>query len=318
MANNLNFTPTFSDVYQLELSDPVQGGPGGIANRQAQELGNRTAFLRARLDNLLNTAGSLVKNDKVEGLGSAALRAVGLASGNLMEVGAFGIGADATVITNLSTSFAPGFNLVAAGASGMPTNETGYGHLITVGGVITVGGIGQEIMQLLFTGGRLYQRHWITDSWFPWTFVTFTDEVGAVVAFATQNVPTGYLRCTGAAVSRTTYKHLFAKIGTSFGVGDGTTTFNLPDLRGQFVRGFDHGAGVDTGRVFGSQQADDLIAHKHTLNDVNAGGGALSGFDLAPVTGGSSGSISTANIADYGGTETRPKNVALSYCIKYQ
>jgi len=77
---------------------------------------------------------------------------------------------------------------------------------------------------------------------------------GTVIWRAVNNIPNGYLECNGAELSRTTYSDLFGEIGTVFGSGDGSTTFNLPDLRGEFVRGFDNGRGVDSGRDFGSWQ----------------------------------------------------------------
>ena len=90
---------------------------------------------------------------------------------------------------------------------------------------------------------------------------------GTVQLFAMNAVPTGWLECNGAAVSRTTYANLFASIGTTYGAGNGVTTFNLPDLRGQFVRGFDNGKGVDPGRAFGSNQDDTNKSHNHVLTD---------------------------------------------------
>lgn len=83
----------------------------------------------------------------------------------------------------------------------------------------------------------------------------------------TTTPPDGALLCNGAAVSRTTYAALFAVIGTTWGAGDGATTFNLPDLRGYFPRGYDAGRGVDSGRVFASTQADANLAHTHSLTD---------------------------------------------------
>lgn len=79
--------------------------------------------------------------------------------------------------------------------------------------------------------------------------------VGQVCFFAMEVAPSGFLVCNGAAVSRTTYAALFSAIGTIHGVGDGATTFNLPDLRGEFIRGADMGRGADAGRGFGSFQA---------------------------------------------------------------
>ena len=79
---------------------------------------------------------------------------------------------------------------------------------------------------------------------------------GAVLYFAGQTAPAGWLKANGAAVSRTAYAALFAAIGTTYGAGDGRSTFNLPDLRGEFMRGWDDGRGIDRGRAFGSAQGD--------------------------------------------------------------
>lgn len=68
---------------------------------------------------------------------------------------------------------------------------------------------------------------------------------GAIIAFGGDTPPAGWLLCDGAAVSRATYPQLFAAIGLSYGVGDNSSTFHLPDLRGRFLRGKDRGANVD-------------------------------------------------------------------------
>lgn len=68
---------------------------------------------------------------------------------------------------------------------------------------------------------------------------------GVIYHWPTETVPTGALECNGAAISRTTYARLFNVIGTTFGVGNGTTTFNIPELRGEFPRFWDHGRGAD-------------------------------------------------------------------------
>ena len=134
---------------------------------------------------------------------------------------------------------------------------------------------------------------------------------GSVFYFAAASAPTGYLKCDGSAVSRTTYAALFAVAGTTFGSGDGSTTFNLPDLRGEFIRGLDDGRGVDAGRTLGSAQADSFASHTHTVTY-----GASEGDVTSTVTNGNtfSGSVTTGAT---GGTETRPRNVALLACIKY-
>ena len=161
---------------------------------------------------------------------------------------------------------------------------------------------------------------------------------GMVIPFAASTAPAGYLKANGALISRTTYANLFTTIGTTFGAGDGSTTFALPDLRGYFPRGWDDGRGVDTAREFGSLQADGYLNHSHTATTSSAGAHAHS---LSLYTGtpngayiGSGGSdapnanITTSSTGVHthtitvatsttGTTETRPKNIALLYCIKY-
>lgn len=87
---------------------------------------------------------------------------------------------------------------------------------------------------------------------------------GVMTTFAQSTAPSGWLKANGAAVSRTTYAALFAVIGTTYGVGDGSTTFNLPDPRGRFVRALDDGKGVDVGRATNTVQAPALLTHTHT------------------------------------------------------
>jgi microcystin-dependent protein len=140
-----------------------------------------------------------------------------------------------------------------------------------------------------------------------------SNSVAKVDWFARNTAPTGWLKANGAAVSRTTYERLFDVIGTTYGVGDGSTTFNLPDLRGEFIRGWDDGRGVDTARAFGSAQADELKSHNHTQRGVFAGSAGGGGTTHAM-------NVTTSNLAtttDTGGSETRPRNVALLACIKF-
>jgi microcystin-dependent protein len=80
-------------------------------------------------------------------------------------------------------------------------------------------------------------------------FVQVANPTGAVVAFAGSSAPTNWLLCYGQAVSRTTYAALFAVVSTTYGAGDGTTTFNLPDLRGRTVAGIDNMGGSAASRL---------------------------------------------------------------------
>ena len=133
---------------------------------------------------------------------------------------------------------------------------------------------------------------------------------GTVAHFAAATPPTGWLVCTGAAVPRSLYGALFLAIGTTYGAGDGSTTFNLPDLRGEFLRGLDSGRGVDTGRAIGTAQADGIRSHNHALG-LGLGESSLS---PGPPTIQGAGSATTQNT---GGAETRPRNVAMLPCIRF-
>ena len=88
---------------------------------------------------------------------------------------------------------------------------------------------------------------------------------GQVNTFAGSTAPTGYLLCDGAAISRTTYASLFTIIGTTYGTGDGATTFNVPDLRGRVVVGAGQGTGL-TNRVLGSTGGEE--AHVQDITEM--------------------------------------------------
>lgn len=94
---------------------------------------------------------------------------------------------------------------------------------------------------------------------------------GDIFYTAADTPPKFSLKANGAAISRTAYAALFARIGTRYGVGDGFSTFNLPDLRGEFIRGWDDGRGVDGGRALGSQQTGSLQSHAHSGSSNSAG-----------------------------------------------
>lgn len=178
---------------------------------------------------------------------------------------------------------------------------------------------------------------------------------GAIQAFAFNTIPTGWLECNGAAVSRTTYANLFSTIGITYGAGNGVTTFNLPDLRGEFIRGWDNGRSVDPNRVFGSNQAaannphthsqaahtHTIAPHNHTLTDPGHThtqnlGTPVGGYENNSGSGTQPVGASTTQSRTTGitiaaastpaenaqpaiaseGTEARPRNVAMVYCIK--
>jgi microcystin-dependent protein len=159
---------------------------------------------------------------------------------------------------------------------------------------------------------------------------------GAVEAFAMNTAPSGWLACNGAAISRSTYSALFTAIGTTFGTGDGSTTFNIPDVRGYFVRGVDNARGVDSGRTFGSNQGFAMQQHRHShgTDGTSSGGYNANGYtDSLGYTNGSGNQsggggyahnttsammpTTAGGTAVAGASENRPINIALLYCIKF-
>ena len=193
--------------------------------------------------------------------------------------------------------------------SGLVHDSDTTGNLqIKVGGGATTSATFHSNTTTVFSG-NVYARNISTDFGIP---------PGTVIHVAMDYAPVGYLKANGAEISRTAYPRLFAAIGTMFGVGDTQNTFNLPDLRGEFVRSWDDSRGVDSGRAIGSSQTDDFKSHTHvmprTLTDLNVD----ARFDAVSR-------YATSDDADYtdrntgatGGTETRPRNIALLACIKY-
>lgn len=146
---------------------------------------------------------------------------------------------------------------------------------------------------------------------------------GAIMAFAMETIPTGWLKCDGSSQLRSAYPLLFAAINTLYGQGSSSnsTTFNLPDFRGAFLRGKDDGRGFDPNRSFGSYQEDAFKSHTHKITDTSgdSGGDINNGFDSAGDLGqGQPGDPNRPYVETTasGGTETRPKNYAIVYCIK--
>jgi len=157
---------------------------------------------------------------------------------------------------------------------------------------------------------------------------------GAVMPFAMATAPAYWAICDGSTHNTTEesgkYAAIYAVIGITYG-GTGATSFRLPDLRGEFVRGWDNGRGVDTSRAIGTSQTQQLQKHKHissnndcqnyaAINGTGTGNynsfcdtdGYVTNTAGASLTGDGTHTEQTANL----GTETRPRNIALNYCIK--
>ncbi|WP_052941218.1 phage tail protein [Chromobacterium subtsugae] len=203
-------------------------------------------------------------------------------------------------------------------------------------------------------GGATYEQRLENGNWQPWVRLlksgqqnTMADygivdgatsaqinaaaPAGMVAYFARQDAPAGWLVADGRMVARKDYPALFAAIGSLYGNGDGSTSFGLPDLRGEFIRGWDAGRNVDTGRALGSSQASQNLSHDHNIPTP----GGTNGTDTVRVDNNGNpldyGAKNTANewLAEFGtgkllryatyssgGNEARPRNIALLACIK--
>ena len=169
--------------------------------------------------------------------------------------------------------------------------------------------------------------------------------VGTYIQFAGSSAPGGYLACDGTAVSRTTYADLFAVVSTTYGVGDGSTTFNLPDARGLVMVGAGahgtmtraNGTAYNGGSV-GATRNDQMQGHRHHQAFGSSGGdgarfgrktglaGITTYYDYdAGVGAGTMDAAAYTSLPDDDGTngtprtgdETRPAEIAVLVCIKF-
>ena len=160
----------------------------------------------------------------------------------------------------------------------------------------------------------------------------FQPFIGSIAPFAMATAPSGWLVCNGAEYAIADYGDLYGAISTTWGAltdgsgSSGTTHFVVPDLRGEFLRGFDNGAGRDPdsssrfgGDAVGSQQPHAFESHGHNIMGADStaipdwfGG---SGANYGMVTSG--GFLYGSYVKNTGGSETRPRNLNVQYCIKF-
>lgn len=179
------------------------------------------------------------------------------------------------------------------------------------------GAVGRQVFEAVTTASAVAQLG----------LTNISNPVGTFIQYAASAAPTDYLACDGAAISRSTYADLFAVVGTIWGSGNGSTTFNLPDGRAEFIRGWDNGRGIDSGRVFGSSQTDAFQGHWHDIRYDAIGGSGGTGEVIGQAgnvgastrsnavrTAISDGSNGSPRIA----SETRSRNITALICIKYR
>lgn len=257
--------------------------------------------------------------------------------------------ATSAILTATTASFTTALltklNGIATGAN--VTDATSVGA--TLGAATPSGTIADTDELAGNTGNTLKTWTWAV---LKATLRTYLEDIivqpGTIVATGRNTPDPGYLECNGAAVARVgTYAALFAAISTRYGAADGTVNFNIPELRGEFLRGWDHGRGVDAGRVQGGAvQASDLGSHAHAItipaipahshtygpitgtyglngqtyaaSQFHSGSGDSERGSYTMVTSAAGGVAATpVNTTSTGIAETRPRNVSVMFQIKY-
>lgn len=400
---NLPESSTWEGVYQIELTDPVQGGPTGVTNTPLKNLVNRTKYLKDHVDALegqnldprIDTLETQMNSTTVPGLqaqiyankGSLAAVKHGVIScrnnvqdWNFMNGTSFTIGSTTahvyasvaepfiasiscgfdnhghvikyvyltSTVTNINSFFSPSGKITVLLPNGtiLCRNFVSYTVSWTAPSSPTNGALWYSLnaqCMFLYNGSSWAQYDCLvlaftTDDSVASPTLTYYPTIGrgindlygrtiipagTVNAFAgaVASIPEGYLLCNGGAVSRTVYADLFRAIGTTYGVGNGTTTFNLPDLRGEFIRGLDNGRGVDFGRTLGSAQ---------TATGIASYGNGTNAADVFIPIQNPDGSYSSSAIGGWAqkpqsytakASETfyyvRPRNVAMNFIIKF-
>lgn len=280
--------------------------------------------------------------------GNIASAAAGFADTNVLEQSTFGANsyvqditqntssgvsasADIVVANNLATSttFYGNFGMNSSGFTGSGSfNKASAVYLTATSGDLVIGTTTANAIHFVYSGGTTDAAS-IDSTGFnvptpsigtnaankAYVDATIANPTATVIMLASSTVPSGYLECDGSAVSRTTYSALFAAVATTYGVGNGTTTFNLPDMRGYFPRGWAHGGSVDSGRTLGSTQADQvgqinvLARGNSDIGFLASVGGSLNSLYDVGASGNKNFNLNVGN-------ETRVKNIAFMFCIK--
>lgn len=140
---------------------------------------------------------------------------------------------------------------------------------------------------------------------------------GTIIMHASNSTPSGYLPCDGGAYNRTTYANLFRTIGTTYGVGNNSTTFNVPDLRDRFALGSNgNNLGTTGGEATHQLTIDEMPTHTHTMNTLN-----VTAYDKTYKSGNlAQGTLEPVVSSPTGGNQPHnnmPPYVVIRYYIKY-
>lgn len=320
---NFSETATFdAAIYRIDQNDPVLGYDGvnnNIANLQAQALANRTQWLKSKVDSGRRVTGFATLTPGGPGATLSLLNTDMTGKHIRVDVSSY----KTTVALPLAAGLSDDANISLSAEAGanpqfISSNDKTVRLIPTAGDHILDLRSGLFVDEIYLSPGSLAVVHKLaSNEWIFYIPQNIEDcPAGMVAAWAVNTPPYGWLECNGASLSRTAYAALFANIGVTFG-NPGPANFNIPDLRGEFVRGWDHGRGVDSGRAFASAQvASKVLGHIGEANSQLSTGvenyDLLENYSVAGRVTSSTGLVVTHTKAS-----VRPRNVAMMYCIKY-
>lgn len=314
-------------IYQIEQTDPVLAGPPDLALGQGIDnvphlmLANRTLHLKAKTDAL---------QEQFAGLTNGAPDDL-----NTLSELATAVGGDprfaSKVQSQLDELKTPTVTAVSSdnelnAISATTTVKAAQGVLappLSVGAIINQfelsDGSAFQNAQRVTTGGVMLTKHSRmrrNGVWSAWTAEGY--DIGDLLIQTHQGGAPDRLPANGAARSRTAYADLYARVGNVYGSGDGSTTFNVTDLRGEFLRGLDLGRGVDPGRTIGSRQGHAVGPHRHPKFYSHLGTGAAGTnanylIDHQGINVGSN--LQRDILMSTSSNETRPRNIAVMFCV---
>ncbi|EQB6451669.1 phage tail protein [Salmonella enterica subsp. enterica serovar 4,[5],12:i:-] len=312
---NLPETPQWEDgIYQIEVSDPVLGGPDGISNRQAKQLASRTSYLKQKVEKSgTDLAAHIAAVDPHTQYATKA-------SPTFTGTPTAPTPANGDNSKKLATTEFVAKALAALAGSAPETLDTLKELADALGNDPN---FATTVLNKL--AEKLAKDQNGADIPEPALFVKNLGlgegsalPVGVPVPWPSATPPTGWLKCNGAAFSSEKHPNL-AKV---------YPTLKLPDLRGEFIRGWDDGRGVDAGRGILSIQGGLTGSHYHNIRSWDAwdntvlvpndrGGDSLLSTDNAVREGAINGKFSSQyRTESSGGNETRPRNIAFNYIVR--
>lgn len=280
-AASVDIIPTDHDTHDQDIADGVSsclkkdGGNtpssnlpmGGFQHTNVGDASTLQSYLS--LQQHINAAGQYAPT-----VGGTA-NAITLTTG--FTVTAYAAGQTYSFIVGTSNTGATTVNVDSIGVAAI-VRADGSNTALAAGDLIA-----GALVEIQYDGTRFHLRSTSLASASADVYARITP-AGTVIGWPHTTLPGGWLECDGSAVSRTTYAELFANIGTVFGVGDGSTTFNLPDYQGEFLRGYDSGATVDVdaasrtdrgdgtgGNVVGAKQTSANKSHTHDFSGTTDG-----------------------------------------------